>query len=439
MSIALCAGYFLVLLDVTAVNVAVPATADELDLSGAVAAWIIDAYAVPLAALLLAAGSIGDRVGHRGVVLAGFGGFAIGSVICAVAPTAVVLIGGRAVQGIGAALALPGTLAMLIGLAGADPTARSRAVGVWAGIGGTALPAGPLLGGLLVSSFGWRSVFWLNVPLIAVAVAVLWFGTAAIDRHASDAIDWIGAVSLSVFVAATVFAVIQFDATPTAAGIAAATAVFAGAVFVLGQRRSAVRLIDVRAGSARRLAAASAVAGLMNLTTLGTLFLLTQLLQVVHMVSPLAAGVTLLPALLPLPMFAGLAARLVVRVGAWRTAAIGLAIAAAGLLIMAATTEDRPGPMLLIGLAVWGTGLGVLAPAVVTAALSAVPAAAGVGSGASNTARQLGGAIGVALFAVVAGPAIEPAFGNRTTFLMVVSAGVLGVAAGACGLGRARS
>ncbi|NUS14103.1 MAG: MFS transporter, partial [Streptomyces sp.] len=169
---ALCGGYFLVLLDVTVVNVTLPSIGSALHMHGAGLAWVVDAYTVPLAALLLAAGALGDRLGHRPIVLAGFAGFGAASVLCALAPSAPVLVGGRALQGASAALLLPGTLALLTAAAPDDRT-RTRTVGLWAAAGGAALPAGPLAGGLLTALAGWRAVFWLNVPLIAAALAVL--------------------------------------------------------------------------------------------------------------------------------------------------------------------------------------------------------------------------------------------------------------------------
>lgn len=415
--LALCAGYFLVLLDVTVVNVALPAIGDGMGLAGAGLAWVVDAYAIPLAALLLAAGSIGDRIGHRTVVLVGFCGFAAASVVCALAPSAGVLIAGRAVQGAAAAFSMPGTLAMLTLMAPGE-AARSRMVGLWAAVGGAALPAGPLIGGVVVSWWGWRPVFWLNVPVIATALLIL--GRRHRDRGEPRAatrrgeVDWAGAGLLTVTIAAGVTAIITSATDLAVAAVAAAVAALGLAAFVLAERRAEDPLLRVERRGRAPLVVACTVAGVMNLCSLGALFLLTQLFQSVHGLSALHAGLLLLPAFLPLPLLGTPAGRLTNRLGPWRTSQIGLLVGAAGLMITASQAPHPIGPLLIVGLALWGIGLGILTPGVVAAALHATPGTPGAASGASNTARQLGGAIGVAAFAVAAGPANHGAFAPHT-------------------------
>src|SRR3954452_13462116 len=176
LTLALCGGDFLVLLGVAVVHVALPSIGAGLHASASGLAWVVDAYTVPLAALLLAAGAIGDRLGHRLVVLSGFFGFFAASVLCGLASAVPVLIVGRFLQGVSAALMLPGTLALLSSSA-PDDRARARVVAVWAAVGGCALPAGPFVGGLLVQSLGWRAVFWLNVPVILAAVVPVLFSS----------------------------------------------------------------------------------------------------------------------------------------------------------------------------------------------------------------------------------------------------------------------
>jgi MFS transporter, DHA2 family, methylenomycin A resistance protein len=373
LTLGLCAGYFLVLLDVTVVNVALPSIGAGLHAAGPGLAWVVDAYSIPLAALLLASGAIGDRLGHRRVVVAGFLGFGAASVLCALAPGTTVLITGRALQGVCAALMLPG----------------------------------PFLGGLLAEAGGWRAVFWLNVPVNVAALVPVARQAPGVrdDQRLGGGVDWAGAAALAAMLGSAVTAVIQATASPRLSIAMAAVTV---------------------------LAAASAVAGLMNLCSLGSLFLLTQVFQDAHRLSPLAAGLLLLPAMLPLPLLGTTAGRLTGRFGPWRTSALGLAVAAAGMAGVAASIGRSGYPALIGSLAAWGAGLGILGPAIVTAALQATPGAPGTASGASNTARQAGGALGVAAFAALAGSASDAAFVPHTSWLMTGGAVAFAMAAACC-------
>jgi MFS transporter, DHA2 family, methylenomycin A resistance protein len=445
LTLALCAGYFLVLLDVTVVNVALPSIGAGLHASGPGLAWVVDAYSVPLASLLLASGAIGDSLGHRRVVVTGFLGFGAASVLCALAPGTTVLIAGRALQGLCAALMLPGTLALLA-KAAPDDHARARAVGLWAAVGGAALPAGPFLGGVLAEAAGWRAVFWLNVPVIIAAVVPVvrqvtgtsgrQTGTGEQPRPADRVdwagVDWVGAAALVALLGSAVTAVIQAAASPRLSIAMAALTVVACVIFGRIERAAARPLLRVPAPARRPLAAASAVAGLMNLCSLGALFLLTQVFQDAHRLSPLAAGLLLLPAMLPLPLLGTTAGRLTSRIGPGRASALGLAVAAAGLAGVAASIGGPVYPALLPSLALWGAGLGILGPAVVTAALQATPGAPGTASGASNTARQAGGALGVAAFAALAGSASASTFVPHTSWLLTGAAVAFTVAALSC-------
>lgn len=433
LTLALCGGYFLVLLDVTVVNVALPRIGAELQADAAGLAWSVDAYSVPLAALLLVSGAIGDRLGHRLVVLLGMACFGAASAACALAPGIGVLIAARVVQGIGAALMLPGTLALLVE-SGSDEASRSRLVGIWASIGGAALPAGPLVGGLLVQSAGWRAVFWLSVPLIAGAIVPV----ARLPRPAPapgrGGVDAVGAGLLMIGLACLVTAVIRAPEAPLAAGVLAAAAVGALLGLAVVERHAARPVLAVPRAARRPLGLASLVAGLMNLCALGGLFLLTQVLQDVHGLSPLAAGLLTLPAMLPLPLLGAPAGRLAARIGLWRTGALGAATAAAGMAGIAATLPDAGAGAvpLALSLALWGSGLGVLTPAIVGAAMKAMPESPGLASGASNTARQAGGALGIAAFAAIAGPAHAAGFAARTSGVLLGGTAVLVLAAVLC-------
>jgi DHA2 family methylenomycin A resistance protein-like MFS transporter len=424
--LALCSSYFLVLLDVTVVNVALPQIGSDLDAENAGLAWTVDAYAVPLASLLIVSGSIGDRIGHRGVVLLGLAGFGAGSMLCALAPSLGVLIAARAIQGVGAALMLPGTLALLVDNAPGEAS-RSRLVGVWAAIGGAALPAGPVVGGLLVQGGGWRTVFWLSVPVVACAllpVARLPRGTSPAGRPGE--MDWVGAALLVLALACAVVAIVQARTSPTWTAVLAPASFLALVAFVFAERRVTRPLLPIPRQSRRPLGLASLVAGLMNLCILGGLFLLTQVLQDVQGLDPLAAGLLTLPAMLPLPLLGTPAGRLAGRLRVWRTSALGLIVAAVGMAGIAATLRFvGVGYIgLAIFLVVWGSGIGILTPAIVSAAVNATPGSAGLASGASNTARQAGGALGIAIFATFAGPASGQHFLTNSCLLFAAAAGL---------------
>lgn len=357
----MCVGYFLVLLDVTVLNVAVPAIGTGLGVGVGGLAWIVNGYALALAALLLVGGGLGDAYGHRRVVLTGLALFGVASAGCGLAPTVGALVVARVLQGVGAALLLPGTLA-IITRAFPEPDAQARAIGVWAGVGSLALPAGPLLGGVLVQSLGWRSVFLVNVPVVLVAGLVAG-RTVRPDRTEG------------------------------------------GHPYLLGRGRAVLALRRRPA-----FAVANAVAGTMNFGSLGLLFLLTLFLQTVQQRSASAAGVAVLPLFLPLVVLAPLAGRATARWGPRPTMLVGLGVGAAGVALLATWSAATPYAGLLPAMLAWGVGLGVLTPAVVAAALAAVPPRhAGLASGVNNTARQAAGVAGIALYGGIAGSPADPA------------------------------
>jgi DHA2 family methylenomycin A resistance protein-like MFS transporter len=396
--VTMCVGYFLVLLDVTAMNVAVPRIGDQFSAGGPMLAWVVTGYSVPFAALLLVAGATGDRVGHRPVVLAGLAVFGVASLGCALAPGISWLIAARAVQGAGAALSLPGTL-VVITAAHPDPGARARAIGLWAAIGGLALPAGPVLCGLLVTTTGWRSVFWLNLPLVAAALAV---AAAVLPRDRGDRTrrpDVLGAVLATACLGLLVAGVAETAWPMVAAAIAVAV------LFVVVERRVVDPMLPTHLFGDRRFVLPNLGGVVMNGATLGMTFLLTLYLQGVRGLDPLHSGLAILPECLPLVLVPPFAGRLIGRFGAGRVAAAGLGITACGIGLLALAGPATPYPVLLPALAIWGTGLGTLTPALVSGAVSAVPVTqAGLASAVNNTARQSGGALGTVACAALAGP-----------------------------------
>jgi MFS transporter, DHA2 family, methylenomycin A resistance protein len=408
--VVMCVGMFLVLLDVTIVNVALPRLQADLGAGVGSLQWIVDGYAVALASLMLPCGDLGDRHGHKRVVLAGLAAFGAGSLAAGLAPGAGLLVAGRVVQGVGAALLLPGTLAV-VSRAYPDAAERARAIGIWAAISSLALPAGVIAGGALVDGPGWRWAFLVNLPLIAVALPV----TARVVREsrepAARAPDVPGAALTAALLAALIFAII---AGSVAASVAAAALL---AALVAVERRRSDPMMPAALLNRPAFAAANVVAAAMNLGTLGTLFVLTLFLQDVQGRSALGAGVAILPAFGLLAVVAPLTGRLVGRIGPRGPMVAGLLVAAGGLALLA---DDA----LLVASMLWGLGLGLLTPAVVAAAMGAVPAErAGLAAAVNNTARQAGGAIGIAASGAVAG---SPA---RAGFVHAVHGVALGAAA----------
>ncbi|BCJ32177.1 MFS transporter [Actinocatenispora sera] len=409
----MCAGMFLVLLDVSVINVAIPAIAAGLSTDTGGVGWVVDAYAVVLAALLLSGGVLGDRIGHRRAVLAGLLVFGAASVACALAPGLGVLVAARAGQGVGAALLLPCSVAVITG-AYPGRAEQARALGIWAGVSSLALPAGPLLGGALVQAFGWQSIFWINPPIVvAVGLATL-FAVPAGRADRRRRLDPAGAVLAAVALATLVYAVIAAGrgaGWPPVAG-AAAVAVCAGAGLVAVERRVAAPTLPLDALRGKAFTGANLLALTMNLATNGTLFVVTLYLQSVRGLPPATAGLLLVPIFVPLVALSPLAGRLTARYGPRRPMLAGALLAAAGSAALLATTADphRDGYLALLpALLGVGTGVGLFTAPVVAAALRAAPPGrAGLANGVVNTARQAGTALGIAVFGAVAGDAISP-------------------------------
>jgi MFS transporter, DHA2 family, methylenomycin A resistance protein len=412
-----CLGYFFVLLDVTVVNVALANMASELGTSRDGLQWVVDGYALVLASLMLSAGDVADLVGRRRVFVAGLLAFGASSVICALAPSVAVLVAGRALQGLGAAAILPTSLA-IINHAFSDSEERTRAIGFWAALGSLALVAGPLAGGLLVDSLGWRSIFWLNLPLVAIATVL----TLALVSESSDPserrVDVRGQIFAVGLLAGLVFFLIEggrlgWSVPPVITALV--VAIVSAAVFIRTERRRRDPMLQLGYFRNATFSAANAGSALMNLGTLGALFAFSIYLQQTEGESPLEAGLHLLPWMGTLAIVAPLGGRIASSVGPRLPAGIGLAMSGVGLIVVA-LLPNHEGTLALLALAFNGVGLGLATPALVSAATAAVPAPrAGMAAAVNNTARQAGGAIGVALIGAI----------GAITAAMAVAGGVL--------------
>ncbi len=435
--VVMCVGYFLVLLDVTIVNVALPKIGSGLGASVSGLQWVVDGYALALASLMLAGGTLGDLRGHKRIVVSGLVVFGVGSLGCGIAPSVGLLVAARVVQGIGAALLLPGTLA-IISRAFPEGREQAKAIGVWAGIGSLALPAGPLLGGALIDAFGWRAIFLINVPIVLGSL----LAALAVVQESSDPHDRrldVGGVVLGVGVLlAITFAFIEgghSGASSPAVIAAAITTLLLLAAFVLVERRKgggAMLPLDLFRHA--DFSTANAAAGAMNLGTLGMIFVLTLFLQSVQRHSPLVAGLAVIPLFAPLAVIAPLAGQLNSRIGPRLPIVSGFLVAAIGLALLIPASGGSGYPVLLPAFLLWGIGLGLVTPAVVAAAIAAVPGErAGLASAINNTARQAGGAIGIAVSGAIAGqPGAEGGFVSGFHAVAAGAASLYAIAAVTC-------
>lgn len=429
-----CAGMFLVLLDVTIVNVTLPGIGRALGTGLAGMQGVVDGYAVAIAGLLLGGGALGDRLGHRRMLVAGLVLFGAASLACGLASGPGALIAARAVQGAGAAMLLPGSLAAVTRMF-PDPAEQARALGAWAAVSSTALPAGPLLGGVLVDGPGWRWIFLLNVPIVvAGVVGVLLLVSPDPAPDASGGVsggvgrrrlDVAGLVLAPVTLGALVWAVIQLGHGDGAGTLTAAGAGVAGAVaLVLVERRAANPLFPSGLVRAPAFLGANGASLVMNLVTNGTLFVVTLQLQQVQGRSALSAGVMLLPMAVPLVVLAPLSGALNARFGPRPPVRIGIVVALLGSPALLLAGPHASYWVLVPTLLTIGIGDGLIVAAAVSAAMRTAPSGlAGLAGGFNNTARQVGTALGAAVFGSVAGsPLHGAAFASGLHVLAWVSA-----------------
>jgi MFS transporter, DHA2 family, methylenomycin A resistance protein len=403
----MCGGMFLVLLDVTIVNVALPRIAAGLDLGVAALQWVVDGYAVAIASLLLAGGTLGDRFGHRRTLMLGFALFGLASLGCATAPTGAVLVASRVVQGIGGALLLPSTMAVIAD-AFPERAEQARALGTWAAVSSLALPAGPLLGGLSVGTVGWRWVFWINVPLVALILVATRRVVPSHPGHTTARLDVAGLAGLVIGLAGLIFTVIAAGrgAPAVELAVAAAVTVAAFGFGIRAERRAEHPVLPLDLLRRPAFAGPNAVALTMNLVFNGLLFVVALYLQDIRGYSPLQSGVAVLPMAVPLVALAPVSGRLTAARGPRVAVVAGCVVAAVGVLPLFGVDAGAGLPWLICGLGLLGCGAGLVTASVVAAVVQATPAdRPGLATGMSNTARQTGTASGVALFGAVAGPA----------------------------------
>jgi EmrB/QacA subfamily drug resistance transporter len=393
----------MLLLDVTIAVVALPDMARALHASLSDLQWVIDGYALALAALLLGVGAAADILGRRRVHVAGVVLFAVASLLCGLASGPGMLVAARGLQGVGAAAMFATTLPLLGSVY--QGRQRSTALGVWGAVSGGAAAVGPVLGGLLTEGPGWRWIFFVNLP---VSVASVWLTLRVVPESRGPRgmrIDWAGTVAFACFAGATTYGVVRAGADGWTSGVVTGsfgTAAPALVAFVLVERRVAHPLLDL--SLLRKPAFVGVMAGALafNGVAFGVIPYLSIWMQTVLGMSPVRGGLTLLPLTGATMVVAILAGKLLHGVPARLTIGGGLLLVGSGAFCQAVLDAGTSWTVLVPGLVLVGIGTGFVSPAIAGAALAAVPPErAGMAGGAVNTVRQLGYALGVAVFGTV--------------------------------------
>jgi EmrB/QacA subfamily drug resistance transporter len=401
---AVSLGLFMIMLDNTVVNVALPAIERDLGARISQLEWIVSGYALTFAALMLTGGKLADLLGRRRVFVAGLAVFAGSSLACALAPSAGFLIGARIAQGAGAALMNPATLSIIT--ATFPPRQRGMAIGIWAGVSALALAIGPLVGGLLTEHVGWSSIFYLNVPIgiLAIGASILLIDESR-DMREDQRPDLAGQLTSAVGLFALTYGLIEANGYGWgSARIVAAFVISAAALvaFVLLERHQRAPMLDLRLFRDGTFAGANAVLLLLALAMFGVFFFLSLYMQNILGYSPVKAGAAFLPMTGLIIIIAPLAGRLSDRLGSRWLLTGGMVLLALQLLYFSRLGVHESFSRLVPGMLLGGVGMpAVMAPAS-AAALSGVSVdRAGVGSAVLSSSRQLGGSMGVALMGAI--------------------------------------
>jgi len=397
--LVLCLSLLIVVIDNTILNTALPTLARVLHAGTSSLQWITDAYTLCFAALLIPAGALGDRFGRRRSLIGGLAVFALGSTLAAFASGTGVLIGARVVMGLGATFVMPATLSILNAVF--PPKERAQAIAAWSAVAGAAVVIGPTLGGLLLDHFWWGSVFLINVPLVAAALAgiVLTVPETAEPTRARFDIPGVALVAGALF--AIIDAIIEAPDRGWTAPVtlAMAAAGLAGlAAFVWWELRIADPLIDLRVFTSRAFSAAAGSVTVIFFTLFGSLFVLTQYLQLVQGYSPLAAGLRALPFALAMAAVSPVSPLIAARLGTRVIMPAGMALMGLGLLDLSTAGVHTAYPSIALAVAIMGAGMGLVMAPASTVIMTTVPAhQAGAGSAINDTIREVGGALGVAI------------------------------------------
>ena len=423
---AMSLGYGVVQLDVTIVNTALNSIGTSLGGGVSELQWVVSAYTIAFAAFILTAGALGDRIGAKRVFMAGFAIFTAASVACALAPDAAILIAARCVQGLAAAILVPNSLALL-SHAYVDEKARGRAVGVWAAGASLALTAGPLIGGGLITLVGWRSIFFVNLPIGLAGLWLTWRFAGETTPSAQREIDLPGQIAAIAALGTLAGAIIEGGSlgwkNPFVIAGFVASALFA-TLFVWREMRAPQPMLPLSLFRNRVFASASAVGLLVNVAIYGLIFVLSLYFQQVNGLSAFATGLAFVPmlgAVLPVNL---IAPRVTERIGAPATIALGAALSAVGCLAILGIEPDTSYWAICLQLIAMSTGLGLLVPPLTSTLLGSVEKSrSGIAAGVLNATRQTGSVLGVALF----GSLVGQSGGFMTGFhaSLIISAGLL--------------
>lgn len=398
--VVLCISLAIIGLDTTVLNVALPTLQRSLDASASELQWIVDAYTVAFAGLLLLAGALGDKLGRKRALLAGLVIFGASSVWGALCSSPEQLIAARTVMGVGGALIMPSTLSILTN-AFTDSSERKKAIGIWSGVSGIGIAVGPALGGWLLEHFDWPSVFYLNVPVAGLGLLLGLLIVPESRDAAAPRLDVLGGLLSVAGLTTLVWAIIEapdrgWTDPVILGGFAVAAVVLAG--FALWELRTPHPLLNVRFFSNRRFSIPSISITLVFFALFGSAFFLSIYLQAVQGHDALGAGIRILPLAIGMTFGAPLAMTIAQRVGEKIPLVVGLVLLAASFVVIAGTTMSTGYSRVFVSILLMGFGMGfAMAPATEAVMGSLPPSKAGVGSAVNDTVRQVGGALGVAV------------------------------------------
>ncbi len=396
----ICLSVFVISVDATIVNVALPTLSRDLGADTAQLQWIVDAYTLVMSGLLLSAGSLSDRYGRRGWLSSGLALFALTSAVAAQMNSADALIVARSAMGVGAAVIFPTTLGLITNIF-TDPVPRAKAIGVWAAMVGIGVAVGPITGGWLLQHFSWGSIFLVNIPIAVLGIigGILFVPTSR--DPAAPRLDAPGLILSAAGVTTLIYTVIEAPAwgwgsARAAAGFAVGAAILAA--FALWERRSTHPMLDVSVFGNRRFAGGSLAVTAGFLTLFGFIFVITQYFQFIKGYDAFETGVRLLPVALSIALASILAPRLAERLGTTAVVATGLTVFAAGLAWASTADAATPYYQIALQMLLLGGGLGLTTAPATEAIMGSLPAdKAGVGSAVNDTTRELGGTLGVAV------------------------------------------
>ena len=407
---AVCMGIFMLLLDITVVNVALPAIQVDLHSSFSDLQWVIDAYALTLAAFLLTAGVIGDMVGRRRIFAVGVALFTAASVICGISSTSLMLNLARGAQGIGGAIMFATSLALIAqAFTGKE---RGTAFGIYGAVIGGAVAIGPLLGGVITSSIGWRWIFFINLPIGVIAVLITLAKVEDSRDPTSRTIDWFGFVTFSASLFMLVFALVQGNAkgwrSPTILGLLVGSAVLMIA-FVVAEWRQRDPMLDISLFKRPAMVGVSLAAFAISASIFAMFLYLTLYLQEVLGYGPFQAGLRFLPITVLAFLVAPLSGKLLVLVQSRYLMSLGLLCIALGCAVTTHVQADSAWTVLLPGFILGGIGIGIVNPVLASATVAVVPPErSGMASGSSSTFRQVGISTGIAALGAVFLSEIKP-------------------------------